>query len=119
MADINPYDALPDRMHNCPNCGGTLQDDGKCRFCGSVVYDFIGIDMDKHTPIFIRMRHNDRIVHFKAVVSSMDLHMFSNDTILYGDNKPLCRISAPEWTGNVDFNIVSPIVVEDTTITGG
>ena len=118
MNSINPYDALPDILHNCPNCGGTLQDDGKCRFCGSVVYDFVGIDMDNHTPIFIRMRHNGRIVHFKAIINSMNLNLFSNDTCLYYDNKPM-YIRAPEWTGDVDFMIVSSIIVEDTEITGG
>lgn len=43
---------LIERLHNCPHCGGTLQDDGCCRFCGSKVYDFVGIDLDNYSPIW-------------------------------------------------------------------
>ena len=34
-----------DRLHNCPNCGGYLNDRGRCAFCGSKVYDFCDIDL--------------------------------------------------------------------------
>lgn len=23
-------------IHNCPNCGATLKEDGRCEYCGSV-----------------------------------------------------------------------------------
>ena len=120
MNSINPYDALPERMHNCPQCGGTLQDDGKCRFCGSTVYDFLGIDMDNQSPVFIRMKHDGRIVHFKVRITSVNLHMFQPEpAILYSDNNPVMELNrVPDWTGDVDFQVVSPIVVEDTKVTG-
>ena len=28
-----------DTLANCPHCGGTLGDDGRCQYCGSKVYD--------------------------------------------------------------------------------
>ena len=34
-----------DKLHNCPNCGGYLNDRGRCEFCGSKVYDFCDIDL--------------------------------------------------------------------------
>lgn len=34
-----------DKLHNCPNCGGYLNDHGRCEFCGSKVYDFCDIDL--------------------------------------------------------------------------
>lgn len=34
-----------DRLHNCPNCGGYLNDHGRCEFCGSKVYDLCDIDL--------------------------------------------------------------------------
>ncbi len=33
------------RLHNCPNCGGYLNDQGRCEFCGSKVYDLCDIDL--------------------------------------------------------------------------
>lgn len=34
-----------DKLHNCPNCGGYLNDTGRCEFCGSKVYDLCDIDL--------------------------------------------------------------------------
>lgn len=36
---------IMDRLHNCPNCGGYLNDTGRCEFCGSKVYDLCDIDL--------------------------------------------------------------------------
>ena len=32
------------KLENCPNCGGFLDDLGRCKFCGSKVYDLCDID---------------------------------------------------------------------------
>lgn len=32
MANINPYESLPERLHNCPNCGGTFN----CLLCATI-----------------------------------------------------------------------------------
>lgn len=34
-----------ERLKNCPNCGGLLDDFGSCQFCGSKVYDLCDIDV--------------------------------------------------------------------------
>ena len=49
-----------EQIHNCPNCGGTLQDDGRCRFCGSKVYDLTDISLDE--PKYIRMKIHNSII---------------------------------------------------------
>jgi hypothetical protein len=54
------------RLHNCPNCGGYLNDHGRCEFCGSKVYDFCDIDLafDVTQPTkltYIRMKTKDGI----------------------------------------------------------
>ena len=119
MSDINPYDSIPERLHNCPNCGGTLQDDGKCRFCGSVVYDFLGVDLDKQAPTFIRMRHKGRLIHFKVVFNTIDIHMSSDRPTLYMNNDPTeVMESIDTFEGSVDFTVVGGIIVEDPKITG-
>ena len=34
---------LVQELHNCPNCGGSIDGEGMCRYCGSRVYRFGGI----------------------------------------------------------------------------
>lgn len=34
-----------DKLHNCPNCGGYLNDTGRCEFCGSKVYDLCDVNL--------------------------------------------------------------------------
>ena len=34
---------LVQELHNCPNCGGSIDGEGVCRYCGSRVYRFGGI----------------------------------------------------------------------------
>lgn len=118
MSEINPYDSLPERLHNCPNCGGTLQDDGKCRFCGSVVYDFLGIDLDNHTPTFIRMRHNGKIIHFKVLFTDFNITMSKETPVVYFDNEPMYLPSTDKFDGSIDFTVTGDIIVEDPKITG-
>lgn len=116
---MNPYDSIPERLHNCPNCGGTLQDDGKCRFCGSVVYDFLGIDLDKRAPTYVRMMLDGKIVHFKAVFDNIDVKMHRGCSTLYMNNEPtMMAESIVSFEGSVDFTIVGGIIVEDPKITG-
>lgn len=119
MGKVNPYESIPERLHNCPNCGGTLQDDGKCRFCGSKVYDFLGVDLDNRAPTFIRMKHQGRIVHFKAVFDSIEIKMNSESPTLYMDNTPIKTMkSIDTFEGSVDFTVIGGIIVEDPKITG-
>ena len=34
-----------EKLKNCPNCGGLLDEFGSCQFCGSKVYDLCDIDV--------------------------------------------------------------------------
>lgn len=46
-ADTTTYSCsihdLVQELHNCPNCGGSVDAEGICRYCGSRVYKFGGI----------------------------------------------------------------------------
>lgn len=33
-------------LKNCPNCGGILDDAGRCMYCKSKIYDFVGFNID-------------------------------------------------------------------------
>lgn len=63
-----------EKLKNCPNCGGTLNEAGRCRFCGSKVYDFLSINLD-HTyrpsaKTYIRIKSNDKIILAPIIVNN-------------------------------------------------
>lgn len=91
-----------DRLHNCPNCGGTLQDDGACRFCGSKVYDFVGINLDNRASNYIRMKFNGNII-----VMSVRFNRFCIETSI--DAFP---------TGILEFTALGETIFEDTKVSG-
>lgn len=95
---------LIERLHNCPNCGGTLQDDGACRFCGSRVYDFVGINLDNYwdSPTYIRIKYHEKIIIMPVIFNNFGI-----------------EISCEEFpTGTIEFTSVGDTIVEDTKITG-
>lgn len=55
-----------DRLTNCPQCGGILNEAGRCEFCGSKVYDFLNISFeDRYMPsanTYIRVKHGGKIL---------------------------------------------------------
>ena len=65
-------------LHNCPSCGGILDDVGRCQFCGSKVYDLIDIDLGfspeklfKKNKSYIRIKDpNGGIILAPVVVST-------------------------------------------------
>lgn len=56
-----------EKLKNCPNCAGILDEAGRCKYCGSKVYDFLSIDFDPRsssTPnakTYIRIRSGGKI----------------------------------------------------------
>ena len=93
---------LIERLHNCPNCGGTLQDDGICRFCGSKVYDFVGIDLDNYSLTYVRTKWCGNII-----VMPVRFTRFCIETSM--DAFP---------TGYLEFIALQDMIIEDTKITG-
>lgn len=63
-----------EKLHNCPNCGGTLNEAGRCSFCGSKVYDFLSINFnDLYHPsakTYIRIKSNGKIVLAPVIVNN-------------------------------------------------
>lgn len=57
-----------EKLKNCPNCAGILDEAGRCKYCGSKVYDFLTIDFDPRgssTPTaktYIRVRNNGKVM---------------------------------------------------------
>ena len=52
-----------ERLKNCPNCAGVIDDVGRCKYCGAKIYDFLSLDFDGYKPTYIRIRTREgRIV---------------------------------------------------------
>ena len=45
-------------IYNCPNCGAEMSGE-KCPYCGTVLYDFGNIDLER--PQYIKIRHGGKI----------------------------------------------------------
>ena len=47
---------MSERLKNCPSCGGTLNDDGRCPYCNSKVYDLSDITIDPNSHDIIKLK---------------------------------------------------------------
>ena len=54
---------------NCPNCGGALDDTGRCKYCGSKVYDFCDIDLNERKKTYLRVKHQNQIIIAQVIAS--------------------------------------------------
>lgn len=70
-----------DKLTNCPQCGGILNDFGRCEFCGSKVYDFLCIDFGSDpfyrnsAKTYVRIKVGNNEVIAPVIVSRCDLTM--------------------------------------------
>ena len=107
-----------DRLHNCPNCGGTLQDDGACRFCGSRVYDFVAVDMEDYKPTYLQIKRDGKIMIMPVRFNSVSTRWYRQDECFYLDDNPYIKYSPIQPTGELEFTVVGDTIVEDTKISG-
>ena len=82
-----------EKLENCPNCGGILNDFGKCQFCGSKVYDFCDIDLRttisksgsashiKRGKTYIRILTDNQVILAPIITSTANVDIsFSSDS---------------------------------------
>lgn len=69
-------------LKNCPNCGGILDDEGRCMYCKSKVYDLtdVNINLDTRDILAFKVKMNDKDIYFYArpTNASFDSHFDSN-----------------------------------------
>lgn len=55
---------MTERLKNCPSCGGELDDNGRCLYCKSKVYDLtdINIDLNSHDIIKLKMKCGENTI---------------------------------------------------------
>lgn len=87
-------------LKNCPNCGGTLNEAGRCSFCGSKVYDFLTIDFnDRKYPAartYVRMRVKDSNGKFKIIIAPIIV-----DTVEMTSKPGYCGCGYPDYLADL------------------
>ena len=77
-----------DKLKNCPNCAGILNEAGRCTYCGSKVYDFLSINFsEREMPsekTYIRVKVDGKIILAPIQVNTMGITVSSND--LFADS---------------------------------
>lgn len=74
-----------EQLKNCPQCGGTLNEAGRCEFCGSKVYDFLTISFnDRNMPsakTYVRLKVGDKIVIAPVVINTASFEIRSDSML--------------------------------------
>ena len=67
-----------EELKNCPNCGGVLDDSGRCMYCNSKVYDLTDININFDTRDILRMKlkfnGQDMIMNCYPTNAEFELH---------------------------------------------
>ena len=102
-----------DQFHNCPNCGGYLNDVGRCEFCGSKVYDFVNVDFDGHTKTYIRIRANGKIITAPVIFNVGTITIDTPTSIIDGGYPSMIFQEKPLMSGTIDYLVVGDVIAED------
>lgn len=65
-----------EKLENCPNCGGILDDLGRCEYCGSKVYDLCDIDVTNRGNrgrTYIRIKTDNRIILAPVITNVVNI----------------------------------------------
>lgn len=101
-----------EQLKNCPNCGGILNESGRCEFCGSKVYDFLALDFtDRRRPsakAYIRIRAEGRVIIAPIEVSQVSLTSRPVYGTIngYGFEPSLRAIESTETEMNIECRII-------------
>lgn len=106
-----------EKLTNCPNCSGRLNEAGRCEFCGSKVYDFLTISFnDRNMPsakTYVRMKANGKIVLAPVIIDTMEVKIKSDDyvTDFFDGRQYIHRPCYPEI--NINFVVVGDMIQID------
>lgn len=66
-------------LKNCPSCGGELDDDGRCLYCKSKVYDLtdINIDLKSHDIIRMKLKNGDNTFVMDCYPTNVEFELTS------------------------------------------
>ena len=83
-----------EELKNCPNCGGVLDDTGRCMYCNSKVYDLTGvnINLDTHDILKMKLKYNGRDVIMSCYPTNAEIEFHPNDEI-YTDYEGVMHVA--------------------------
>ncbi len=103
-------------LKNCPNCGGILDDEGRCMYCKSKIYDLTGmkINMDNRDIVLFKIQVNGNEVIMKGYPTNVTLNCEPEYQDVYGfGNFHFARFqTGTNMTCNMEFQIL-PELGED------
>ena len=107
-----------EKLKNCPQCAGILNDAGRCEFCGSKVYDFLHISFDEQcmpsAKTYLRLKVKNKIVFAPVIVDTMTVDI-RNDNIIcttYVNEKEYMRTPCYPIM-NINFAVVGDMIEVD------
>ena len=97
----------------CPNCGAPISG-WECNYCGAVFYDFSSIDVSFNKPIFMRFKHEGKIVETKAILTKFNVNSSPEYFDLYcNNNKTYSCMARVRSEINMSFDVMHPILVKE------
>lgn len=62
-------------MNNiCPNCGAPMNMN-ECGYCGTMLLNLVDIDVQDRKPVYLKIRHNGKIICAKTVLNEMNVSL--------------------------------------------
>lgn len=91
-------------LKNCPNCGGVLDNEGRCMYCKSKIYDLTGIKIDPntHDAVLLKFEVNNKEIVYCARPMTVSIENSISD---------LPRINIEFIGGNPFYNTCKPYCV--------
>lgn len=111
---------MVERLTNCPQCAGILNEAGRCEFCGSKVYDFLTVDFsERNMPsakTYLRLKVNGKVVFAPVIVDTMAVNVSScSDNITYINDHVFMQTPCYP-TMSIDFMVIGDMIeVDDDT----
>ena len=108
-----------ERLTNCPSCGGTLNEAGRCEFCGSKVFDFLTISFDRmempSAKTYIRLKVGNQVVIAPVIINTASMDFRPGSMLECADLMAGTRyISAPCYPEiNLDLMVIGDMIQID------
>jgi len=97
------------KLKNCPNCGATLNDFGRCEYCGSKVYDLTDIDVRSphlgKARTYLRIRTDYGILVVPVVCDHLNIQRYQEEQPYYADNRILRPTMPGKTTISMEFTV--------------
>lgn len=99
-------------LKNCPNCGGVLNDEGRCMYCKSKIYDLTGmkIDLDTRDTVLLKFKYQGMDIIYKAFPVTVSIETSMAEINPFSDNRIM--IPTPDVRLNLEFRAV-PYINKD------